>query len=428
LSIFAEESLPARAFAGNPIALRAFGAGARRNQSMTRSLLPAFPLRATLLEAVLCGVVLGLPAASAMAAEPNFPITAQQRSTAKEVAQAGVPLSALAPGAPDSYTVKKGDTLWDISGMYLKQPWRWPELWGMNLEEIRNPHLIFPGQVLYLEKIGDRARLRTSRGGAGENVEVVRLTPQVRSSPVADALSSVNMNLIEPFLNEAVIFETNALQDAPRIVATTEDQVLLARGNLAYAIDGKLGPGTEYRIFREPRPLTDPTTNEVLGYEAVFLGTADYLRPGETRDLGSGRTEVIPATLMVTGARREIGAGDRLAPVPPRQFVNYVPHAPQSPIDGQIVSIYGEGLTAGKGQIVSLNRGAADGMQLGNVLALWRQGRALPPSNVFSRTQVTLPDERSGMLFVFRVFDRMSYALITESSTPVRPGDRFSEP
>ena len=166
----------------------------------------------------------------------------------------------------------------------------------------------------------------------------------------------------------------------------------------------------------------------MLGFEAVFLGTADYLRPGETRDLGSGRTEVIPATLMVTGARREIGAGDRLAPVPPRQFVNYVPHAPQSPIAGQIVSIYGEGLTAGKGQIVSLNRGATDGMQLGNVLALWRQGRALPPSNAFSRTQVTLPDERSGMLFVFRVFDRMSYALITESSTPVRPGDRFSEP
>ena len=259
---------------------------------MTRSLLPAFRVRATLLEAALCGAVLGLPVASAMAAEPNFPVTPQQRSTAKEVAQAGVPLSALAPNAPDSYTVKKGDTLWDISGLYLNQPWRWPELWGMNLEQIRNPHLIFPGQVLYLEKIGDRARLRTSRGGAGENVEVVRLTPQVRSSPVADALSSVNMNLIEPFLNEAVIFETNALQDAPRIVGTTEDQVLLARGNLAYAVDGKFGPETEYRIFREPRPLADPTTNEVLGFEAVFLGTADYLRPGETRDLGSGRTEV----------------------------------------------------------------------------------------------------------------------------------------
>lgn len=395
---------------------------------MTRSLLLAFPARATMLKAALYGAALGLPVASAMAATgPNFPITPEQRSTATEVAQAGVPLSDLAPNAPDTYTVKKGDTLWDISGLYLKQPWRWPELWGMNLEQIRNPHLIFPGQMLYLEKIDGRARLRMGRS-VGGSVDVVKLSPQIRSSPVGDALSSVNLNLIEPFLNEAVIFETNALQDSPRIVATTEDQVLLSRGNLAYAVDGKLGPATEYRIFREPRPLSDPTTGEVLGFEAVYLGTADYLRPGETRDLGSGRTEVIPATLMVTGARREISAGDRLSPVPPRQFVNYVPHAPQSPIAGQIVSIYGEGLTAGKGQIVSLNRGASDGMQLGNVLALWRDGRALPPSNAFSRTQITLPDERGGMLFVFRVFDRMSYALIIASSAPVRPGDRFSEP
>ncbi|MEO8123615.1 MAG: hypothetical protein ABI633_06160 [Burkholderiales bacterium] len=166
----------------------------------------------------------------------------------------------------------------------------------------------------------------------------------------------------------------------------------------------------------------------MLGYEAVYLGTADYLRPGETHDLGGGKTEVIPATLMVTSARREIGTGDRLSPVPPRQFVNYVPHAPQSPIEGQIVSIYGEGLTAGKGQIVSLSRGAADGMQLGNVLALWHGGRVLPKSNAFSKAQITLPDERNGMLFVFRVFDRMSYALIIASTEPVQPGARFSQP
>ena len=261
----------------------------------------------------------------------------------------------------------------------------------------------------------------------GDKVDVVRLSPRVRSGPVEDALSSVNLNSIEPFLNEAVIFDTDALALAPKVVATTEDQVLLARGNLAYAV-GVFGPETEYRIFREPRPLRDPTTNEVLGFEAVFLGTADFLRPGEIHDLGSGRTEVVPATLKVTSARREIGVGDRLSPVPPRQFVNYVPHAPQQDMTGQIVSIYGEGLTAGKGQIVSLNRGARDGMQLGYVLALWREGRALPSSNAFSRTQVVLPDERGGMLFVFRVFDRMSYALIISSAQPVRPGDRFTQP
>ena len=391
---------------------------------MTRSLFFASPVRATVIQAAVCGVALGLPIASALAT--TFPITPEQRSTAQEVAQAGVPLSELAPNAPDSYTVKKGDTLWDISALYLKRPWRWPELWGMNLEQIRNPHLIYPGQVLVLEKSDGRARLRMGRA-VGDKVDVVRLSPRVRSGPVEDALSSVNLNSIEPFLNEAVIFDTDALALAPKVVATTEDQVLLARGNLAYAV-GVFGPETEYRIFREPRPLRDPTTNEVLGFEAVFLGTADFLRPGEIHDLGSGRTEVVPATLKVTSARREIGVGDRLSSVPPRQFVNYVPHAPQQDMTGQIVSIYGEGLTAGKGQIVSLNRGARDGMQLGYVLALWREGRALPSSNAFSRTQVVLPDERGGMLFVFRVFDRMSYALIISSAQPVRPGDRFTQP
>ncbi|MEO8123616.1 MAG: LysM peptidoglycan-binding domain-containing protein [Burkholderiales bacterium] len=212
---------------------------------MTRSLLLAFPARATVLKAALCGAALGLPVAAAMAATgPNFPITPEQRSTAKEVAHAGVPLSELAPNAPDTYTVKKGDTLWDISGLYLKRPWRWPELWGMNLEQIRNPHLIYPGQMLFLEKVDGRARLRMGRA-VGGSVDVVKLSPQVRSGPAGDALSSVNMNLIEPFLNEAVIFETNALEDAPAIVATTEDQVLLSRGNLAYAVGGTLGPQTE---------------------------------------------------------------------------------------------------------------------------------------------------------------------------------------
>jgi hypothetical protein len=230
---------------------------------MTRSLLPAFPVRAIVLKAALCGAALGLPLVSAMAAEPNFPITPEQRSTAKEVAQAGVPLSELAPNAPDTYTVKKGDTLWDISALYLKRPWRWPELWGMNLEQIRNPHLIYPGQMLFLEKTDGRARLRMGRA-VGGSVEVERLSPQVRSGPANGALSSVNLSWIEPFLNEAVIFDTDALLLAPKIVAGTEDQVLLARGNLAYAVGGEFGPETEYRIFREPRPLRDPARRTTL--------------------------------------------------------------------------------------------------------------------------------------------------------------------
>ena len=393
---------------------------------MTRSQHIAAPALGILLKAAL-GAALCLPVLAQRAA--NYPVTDEQKSTAQKVAQAGVPLSELAPNAPDTHTVKPGDTLWDISKLFLKSPWRWPELWGMNLEEIRNPHLIYPGQVLSLEKSDGRARLRMAqRVDRGAGQPIVKLSPRVRSSALdAGALWSIALNLIEPFLNEAVIFENDELALAPRIVATSEDQVLLSRGNLAY-VRGELGDQREYRIFREAKPLRDPTTKEVLGFEAAYLGTAEYLRPGAVNTLADGKAEIVPATFRVTGVRQEAGVGDRLTPVPPRTFTSYAPHAPQAPMAGQIVSIYGEGLTAGRGQIVSLSRGSADGVELGHVLALWRDGRMLVDRTDPSRPQIRLPDERDGTLFVFRVFKRMSYALIMSASDPVRAGDRFTEP
>jgi hypothetical protein len=391
---------------------------------MTRRHHFAFPAHRAVLQALL-GAALCLPVVAVHAAK--YPITEQQKSTAQQVAQAGVPLSELAPNAPDSYTVKKGDTLWDISALFLKSPWRWPELWGMNLEQIRNPHLIYPGQVLFLEKIDGRARLRVGKGLETGPDGTTRLSPRVRASALGDALSSIPLSAIEPFMNEAVIFETDELQMAPRIVATQEGSVLLSRGDLAYA-RGELGTQREYRIFREPRPMNDPTTGELLGFEASFVGTADYTRPGETRSLADGKEQIVPATVRVTSVRQEAGVGDRLSPVPPREFTNYVPHAPRQPLSGQIVSIYGEGLSAGQSHIVSLNRGAVDGVEPGYVLALWRAGNAVVDPTDAARPMMQLPDERSGIMFVFRVFKRMSYALIVKATNPVERGDRFSEP
>jgi hypothetical protein len=363
---------------------------------------------------------------AALAAAGDFPITEQQRGTAQRVAEAGVPLSELAPNAPDSYTIKRGDTLWAISGLFLKSPWRWPELWGMNLEQIRNPHLIYPGQVLYLEKIGGRARLRLGEEVVPANT--VKLSPRVRSTGLGDeAIPSIPFNLIEPFLNEAVIFQANELANAPRIVATQEGRVLLSRGDTAY-VRGELGSDTAFRIFREPKPLKDPTTGELLGYEAVYVGATDAVRPGETRTGGDGKPEIIPATFTVTAIRQEANVGDRLAPVPQREFSNYAPHAPNAPIAGQIVSLYGDALTAGQNQIVALNRGARDGIERGHVLALWRDGARIIDKTDRSHPTIKLPDERHGMLFVFRVFDRMSYALILSVKDPVKPGDRFTQP
>ena len=372
-------------------------------------------------------------AGSANGAVPaaSLPITEAQRAQARQAAETGVPVADLAPGAPDAYTVVPHDTLWGISRLYLKSPWRWPELWGMNLEQVRNPHLIYPGQVLYLDRADGRARLRLgSAAGGGQGAgPLVRLSPQVRAKQLdPNAVASIPLNLIEPFLNEAIVFENDALQAAPRIVATQEGRVLLSRGDTAY-VRGELGGATSFRMFRQARPLRDPQTQEVLGYEAPYIGAAELVRgSAEARVSAAVEGDIVPATFLVTLVRQEAGVGDRLAPVPAREFVNYVPHAPQAPITARIVSIYGDALTAGQNQIVALNRGAVDGMERGHVLALWRAGGRVVDRTDPQRAQIKLPDERHGMLFVFRVFQRVSYALILTVAEPVRPGDVATQP
>jgi hypothetical protein len=387
---------------------------------MIRRPLPA-RLFALTPAAALLAALLGSGAAQAV----NFPVTPEWRETARQVAQAGVPLSELAPNAPDSYTVKRGDTLWDISKLFLKSPWRWPELWGMNLEQIRNPHLIYPGQMLFLDKTDGRARLRFGQAVEGDTI---KLSPRVRSAPLdSSAIAAIPLHLIAPFLNEAVVFNTNELDAAPRIVAAQEGRVLLSRGDTAY-VRGNVGGLRDWRVFREAVPLRDPLNGEILGYEARYLGTAEYLREGQTRTGADGKPEIVPATFSLTSIRSEVGVGDRLAPLPPRDFGAYAPHAPAQAMDGRIVSIYGDGLVAGQNQIVSLNRGSKDGVERGHVLALWRAGVNTVDRTDPKRPVMKLPDERHGLLFVFRVFERVSYALILQVQEPVKAGDRFTQP
>ncbi len=389
---------------------------------MSPSRRPGRPVALAL--AVLCVSASG----SALAAEPKFPITPGERATAQQVAQTGIPLSELAPNAPDTHTVQRGDTLWDISKLFLKSPWRWPELWGMNLEQIRNPHLIYPGQVLVLVKTGGRATLRVGQAGGQPAEGTVKLSPQVRSELLSNgAIASIPLNLIGPFLNEAVVFDTDALATAPRIVATQEGRVLVSRGETAY-VRGDLKGARDFRLFRKPHPLVDPDTHEILGYEARYVGTAEFLRPEGTTTGADGKPEVVPASFVVTSTRLEAGVGDRLSPVPQRDLTAYAPHAPEKPVSGRLVSIYGEGMFAGQNQIVAINRGARDGIERGNVLALWRAGRPAVDKTEGHDTAMRLPDERNGLLFVFSVFDRVSYALILSVQDPVRPGDRFTQP
>ena len=385
---------------------------------------PAVPAASILVLAL----PLWLAANSAMAQTSHLPITPEWRDTANRVAQAGVPLSDLAPNAPDSHTVQRGDTLWGISTLFLKSPWRWPELWGMNLQQIRNPHLIYPGQVLVLDKKDGRATLRLAGAGEGVPSNTVKLSPRVRSELLENgAIAAIPLHLIGPFLTEAAVFEGNALETAPRIVATQEGRVMVSRGETAY-VRGDLGGARDFRIFRQLVPLLDPVTSEVLGHEGRYVGTAEFVRAGSTPAEG-GSAAFVPDTFRIGSTRLEAKVGDRLSPVPQQELLAYVPHSPDKAVDGRIVSIYGDGLRAGQNQVVSINRGKVDGIERGHVLALWRGGAAaFDTTTPGVKTPMQLPDERHGVLFVFRVFERVSYALIVNVQDPVRAGDRFTQP
>ena len=365
--------------------------------------------------------------AAAPAVTQAYPITPAQRGTAEQVASKGVPLSELAENAPDTYTVKRGDTLWHISGMFLKSAWRWPELWGMNLEQIHNPHLIYPGQLLVLEKIDGMARLKlgSTVGGVGDTV---KLSPSIRSeSSETSAIGAIPMNLIAPFLTDAMIFDANQLLSAPRIVAAQEGHLMMGRGNLAY-VSGELGNTRTWQIFRAPKALVDPDTKEVLGYEARYVGSAERKQDGEGRPGAATGGLAVPSTFTITSNKEDAEVGDRLAPSTVRDFAPFVPHPPANPLDGKVVSLYGDALSAGTNQIVSLNRGARDGLERGTVLALWHEGAVTHDKSVEHGALIKLPDERIGMLFIFRVFDRMAYGLVLETTQPTLPGDRVTQP
>ena len=398
--------------------------------------------RISIAATVLLGTTAGLHA-------QNFPISADQRATANQVAQTGVALADLAPNAPDSYIVRRGDTLWAISGLFLKHPWRWPELWGMNLADIRNPHLIYPGQQLYLEKINGRARLRTRRGASdgGPPTDTVRLSPRTRYESLADtSIPTLSPNAIEPFLAEAMIVDAATFALAPRIVATQEGRVLLSRGDRAYArgqytggddkgkpLSEARGEPTDFRVFRNATPLKDPTTQEILGYEAQYVGKAELVRgeslvQGMDKD-GKATSEIVPATIDIVAAKEEMRVGDRLIPEPARELLSYVPRAPASIITGQIVSVYGNAVAiAAENQIVVVNRGARDGLERGHVMALLTDGQRLQDKTDSGRPDIKLPNERNGLMMVFRTFDNLSYALVLQVTDGVKVGDRFANP
>ena len=388
-------------------------------------------------------------AAAPAAWAQNFPVTPEQQATASKTAQAGVALSELAANAPNQHTVQRGDTLWAISGLFLKSAWRWPELWGMNLQEIKNPHLIYPGQTLYLEKKDGRAVLSTKQtpaetadSAAMAALSTVRLSPRVRSEGLPDdALPTLNTHMLEPFLAGPALVDENGLRTAPRIVATQDGRVLLSRGDRAYARSQGNGALTDepskaqkaFRLFRDAKPLTDPLTGEVLGFEAPYIGKAVLVRSessaqSTTQD-GKIQTDLVPATIDIVATKEEVRVGDRLLPEPERSYQSYVPQAPGKPVDARIVSVYGNAVAiAGQNQVVTLNRGTRDGMAVGHVLAILKGGKRVIDPTDPARAEIKLPDERNGLLMVFRTYEKLSYGLILEIAEGAKVGDRLVNP
>ncbi|MCW8208009.1 LysM domain-containing protein [Verminephrobacter aporrectodeae subsp. tuberculatae] len=407
-----------------------------QNMRMRNSMAAPGSVRYAVLGAV---AILGAALLPMPAPAQTPPVSSGQRATAQQVAERGVALSELTPDAPDSYAVKRGDTLWGLAATFLKHPWRWPELWGMNLKAIPNPHQIFPGQTLYLEKDGGYARLQAGRAG---EPETVRLSPQVRSERGANnALPTLKPHLIEPFLVEPMVIDAQVLQKAPRVVASTEGRVLMGSGDRVYArgdatapLLNQVGAPRHYRVFRDAVALKDPVTAEILGYEAQYLGKAELVR-GEflekTPDGKGGDTaEYVPATIVLSETKGDIQAGDRLWSAPVQGFTSYTPRAPDGEVDARVVSIYGNAALAyaAQNQVVTINRGTQNGIEPGHVLSLLSMGERVRDATDKDKPMIKLPSEVNGTAMVFRTFDRVSYALILEIRSAVRVGDRLVSP
>jgi LysM domain len=374
-------------------------------------------------------------------------------------AQAQIPQTPIAfkADAPDRYVVVRGDTLWGIAERFTDSPWRWPDIWGFNRDQIKNPHWIYPGDVIVLDRArgtlsiaGSQTAPGSSGGSSGPSgssggstgtdtstssaaarrgldsggvVGTVRMSPRVRAETSArDAIPSIPPGAIEPFLSRPLVIEPDGLDNAPTIIATEENRVIIEAGNKAYVRGMGDSKEENWYVYRRGKPLVDPDTNVMLGYEAVYLGTARLARAGD------------PATVQLTTVTQEVGTGDKLLPVGVPEVPKYAPHAPAVFMQGRVIGIYG-GLNkvgeAGPQSIITLNRGRADGVEIGHVFALYRPGPLIADASASTGGKpVTfkLPDERYGLAFVFRIYDRVSYALVMRISRPVNPLDVVQTP
>jgi len=318
--------------------------------------------------------------------------------------------------APDRHVVVKGDTLWDISAMFFKDPWKWPEIWALNKQAIKDPHWIYPGDVVFLDR---RTGTLSTTPPVTEQVtpsNVVKLEPKIRvAARNSEAVPVVPLDLISSFLSRPLVVDEEELDNSPKLVGTYEHRSLLSTNDLAYANNLPADKGGQWQIYRPNVKFVDPDTDEELGQEVLYLGDATVEKFGN------------PSTLRITNSILEINKGDYFAQAGSGYSSTYLPHAPESAISAKIISIYGGVGQAGQHAVITLNKGRRDGVEAGHILALFQKGEILKTPGWFE-PNIDLPDVRYGLVMIFRVFDKVSYALVMETKLPVQLLDSARNP
>jgi hypothetical protein len=369
-------------------------------------------------------LLVGLAGASLAADEESPADSAPAPEAAPPAAAPGATEPAsdikLQDNPPPRYTVKRGDTLWGISGRFLKNPWKWPDVWGVNRDLVKNPHLIYPGDVIILDLSGATPRLRlegVADGGLsrwyGYQLQTTTLEPRIRAQGLHAAIPTIPAKDLEPFLSRPLVVDQDQIARSPKIVATSDARVILSAGDTAYAAGIDKFKGAYWSIYRPGRIFLDPDTGEELGYEAIYLGDSEVATFGEV------------STVHITRSLQEIAKDDRLTIMPQHQAISYAPHAPQRQVRGKVIagadnSVY----EIAPLSVVLLNRGMRDGIEVGHILGLYRSEGAV----ALGERMVPLPEQQYGVLLVFRVFNKMSYGFVMSAKRQVNVNDIVRNP
>jgi hypothetical protein len=315
---------------------------------------------------------------------------------------------ALNPSHPERYTVVKGDTLWDISSMFLRDPWLWPEVWYVN-PQIENPHLIYPGDEIILTYRDGQPVLQLSRKD--------RLSPRVRATPLDQAIPTIPIDAIAPFLTRPFVVDEDELEKAPYIVHFLDDHIIGGAGISYYARSIMEERPTQYAVVRPEKPYKDPDTGEILGYEALYVGTSELKRTGD------------PAKLLLTSTDMEAIIGDRLIKeMEDEPLIDFQPRVPDTPIEGRIISVLNGVSQIGQYHVVVLNKGDDEGLEAGHVLRILQGGNKVRDIVKGRGETVTLPLEEAGLLMVFRTFEKVSFALVMDATKPLHVLDWVRSP